>query len=57
VITATEVLTLLLHRQHVVVVFVAHRAVEAHFGRVFVLAQKHLPEVASLLRVEYAVGE
>ena len=47
----------LLHRQDVVVVLVAHRAVETHFGRVFVLAQKHLPEVTRLLCVEDAVRE
>src|SRR6516225_453803 len=46
----------LLHRQDVVVVLVAHRAVETHFGRVFVLAQKHLPEVTRLLCVEDAVS-
>jgi hypothetical protein len=47
----------LLHRQHVVVVLVAHGSVKAHLGGVFVLAQEHLPEVTGLLRVEDAVGE
>ena len=39
------------------VVLVADGSVKAHLGRVFVLAQEHLPEVASLLRVEDAVWE
>ena len=39
------------------VVLVADGSVKAHLGRVFVLAQEHLPEVASRLRVEDAVGE
>src|SRR5205807_10649092 len=56
-ITAAEMLTLSCIDRHVVVVLVAHRSVEAHLGRVFVLAQEHLPEVASLLRVEDAVGK
>ena len=47
----------LLHRENVVVVLVADRAVEAHLGGVLVLAQEHLPEVARRLPVEDAVRE